>query len=36
MSTMLGTKRVRVIGLSLGDPRSFADAIGLSLEQLND
>lgn len=36
MSAMLGTKRVCVIGLSLGGPCSFGGAIGLSLEHLDD
>ena len=34
--TMLGTKRVQAIGLSLDDPHAFADAIASSLRQLDD
>ena len=37
MSMMIGKKRVRLIGLSLDDPRAFVDAIiELSSEHLDD
>lgn len=34
--TMLGTKRVRAVGLSLDDPRAFVDAIESGSEHLDD
>lgn len=34
--TMLGTKRVQAIGLSIDDPNAFADAIVLRLKNLDD